>query len=304
MLEIDDIANVVAGAVREAAAPLLKRINELEQREIVLPEKGEPGVGVVSAEVRTNILEITLTDGTVIEAGDVGPRHGKDADPAMVKAAVDEAVAALPPPEKGDPGVVDMAKVGQQIESAVKSAVEALPAPKDGDPGKDGPGFVDAVLDGSGALVLTRTDGSTKTLPDVKGRDGVGFAEAFDADGQIVLRMTDGSELTIPIPEVPHFCSDDTSEMVAKALRAVAEMPPARVEEPKAEPAQPVVVHVTAGQPQSAAQPTTKSITARRDGNGNLVADIIETIETAPQQITKTLTTRRDGNGNLVAEVA
>lgn len=272
------MVEIVRGHVERTTAPLFARIAELETRELLLPEKGNDGVGVVSAEVRHNVLEITLSDGTVIEAGDVGPIHGKDADPEMVKAIVSEAVAALPQPDKGDPGEVDMAEVAGLVETAVKSAVEALPVPKDGEPGKDGPGFADALIDDEGALVLTRTDGTTKTLPRVKGQDGqnaIGIAEWAEEDGNIVVRHTDGSEVVLPLPDVPNICPDDTSELVAKAIRAVAEAPDLAIPAPPAEKQAPVLVNVNTGAPPPPAR-THKSITTRRDAGGNLIADIIE----------------------------
>ena len=101
MLDIDAIADVVAGAVREATAPLLARIDALEKRELVLPEKGDPG-----------------------EQGAPG--------------------------EKGEPG-----------ENG-----------RNGADGKDGVGLADALIDKDGQLVLTMTDGRTKSLGLVIGKDG------------------------------------------------------------------------------------------------------------------------------------
>lgn len=98
MLDLDDIAQVVAGAVREATTPLLGRIEALEQRELLLPEKGEPG-----------------------ERGEAG--------------------------EPGRDGC-------------------------DGMDGADGVGLADALIDKDGHLVLTMTDGRTKSLCQVVGKDG------------------------------------------------------------------------------------------------------------------------------------
>jgi hypothetical protein len=152
MLDLDAIADVVAGAVREATAPLLARIDALEKRELVLPEKGDTG-----------------------PQGEQGPAG--EVDMQAVRALIDEAVATLPPAEKGEPGEpgrdVDMSEVGQRIEVAVKSAVAALPAPKDGAPGKDGAGLADALKDAEGNLVLVMTDGRTKSLGKIDGKDGV-----------------------------------------------------------------------------------------------------------------------------------
>lgn len=109
MLELNDIADVVADAVREATAPLLARIDALEKRELVLPEKGEPG--------------------------EQGP--------------------------KGEPGQ------------------DGQPGEKGAD-GKDGVGLADALIDKDGNLVLTMTDGRTKSLGLVHGKDGENGRDGAD----------------------------------------------------------------------------------------------------------------------------
>lgn len=148
------MVEIVKGYVDSATAPLLARINELEKRELLLPEKGDAG-----------------------EPGPQGePGPAGEVDMEAVKAMIAEAVSAIPPAEKGEPGEpgssVDMAEVSSLVETAVKSAVEALPAPKDGEPGKDGLGLANALIDREGELVLTMTDGTQKSLGPVVGRDG------------------------------------------------------------------------------------------------------------------------------------
>lgn len=140
MLELADIAEVIADAVKEATAPLLARIDALEQREAPAPEKGDKG-----------------------DKGDPGERGEKgepgEVDMDAVKALVEEAVAALPPAEKGEPG-----PEGPQGPVGEKGA--------DGRDGRDGVGLADALIDADGRLVLTMTDGTTKALGVVKGADG------------------------------------------------------------------------------------------------------------------------------------
>jgi hypothetical protein len=130
MLELDDIAAVVAGAVRDATTPLLARIDALERRELTLAEtlvagnfKGEPGESVDMAEV-----------GRLIET------------------AVESAVKALPAPRDGEPG-----KDGVGLADALRDAEGGLVLVmtdgrtkslgkidgEDGLPGKDGLGFDD-----------------------------------------------------------------------------------------------------------------------------------------------------------------
>lgn len=79
MLEIDDIAEVVAGAVREAAAPLLAKINALEKRELLLPEKGDDGIGLADALIdKDGALVLTFSDGRTKTLGLVIGRDGAD----------------------------------------------------------------------------------------------------------------------------------------------------------------------------------------------------------------------------------
>lgn len=140
MLDLADIADVIADAVRDATTPLLARIDALEKRELLLPEKGDPGEQGPQ--------------------GNEGPAG--EVDMAAVKALINEAVAALPPAEKGEPG--DPGEPG---------AVGAPGADgRDGADGKDGVGLADALIDRDGHLVLTMTDGRTKALCQVVGKDG------------------------------------------------------------------------------------------------------------------------------------
>lgn len=94
-------------ALKEANATLVARVEALEQRELLLPAKGEPG---------------------------------RD---------------------------VDMDDVAERIESAVQTAVSAIPPPR------DGIGLADTIKDAEGNLILVMTDGSTKSLGQIDGKDGL-----------------------------------------------------------------------------------------------------------------------------------
>lgn len=126
MLELNDIADVVADAVREATAPLLARIDALERRELVLPEKGEPG-----------------------QDGQPGEK-GADGAP-------------------GEPG-------------------------RDG---RDGVGLADALIDKDGNLVLTMTDGRTKSLGPVHGKDGENGKDGDDGLGFEHMNVEQVNERTL-----------------------------------------------------------------------------------------------------------
>lgn len=190
------MVEIVRSHVERATSPLLDRIDALERRELVLPKKGEPGEPG--------------------QPGEPGPAGEVDMD--RVKALIDEAVAALPAAEKGEPGErgvdVDMDAVQTLVAGAVKTAVEALPAPKDGEPGKDGAGLSDVLRDADGNLVLVLSDGRTKSLGKIDGedgapgRDGLGFDDLkVEQIGERTVRflLTRGQDeaefdLTIPAP--------------------------------------------------------------------------------------------------------
>lgn len=143
MLDLDDIAEVVAAAVRDATTPLLARIDALEKRELLLPEKGDPGEQGPQ--------------------GNEGPAG--EVDMAAVKALINEAVAALPPAEKGEPG--DPGEPGTDGAPGADGRDGV-----DGADGKDGVGLADALKDAEGNLVLVMTDGRTKSLGKIDGADG------------------------------------------------------------------------------------------------------------------------------------
>lgn len=82
---------------------------------------------------------------------------------AMLPAEVERAVAAMPVPKDGQSVTVE--DVAPVIAAEVERAVALIPTPK------DGVGLLSAVIDREGRLLLTITDGSTKDLGVVVGRD-------------------------------------------------------------------------------------------------------------------------------------
>lgn len=165
MLELDDIADVVAGAVREATAPLLARIDALENRELVLPEKGDAG-----------------PQGDPGEKGEPG-----EVDMEAVKALIHAAVAALPPAERGEKG---------------EPGNDGIPGEKGSDglagaDGKDGVGLADALIDKDGSLILTMTDGRTKNLGPVHGNDGAPGKDGADGLGFEHMNVEQVNERTL-----------------------------------------------------------------------------------------------------------
>lgn len=159
---------------------------------------------------------------------------GKDADPVAVAALlvpeVERAVAMIPKAEDGkdaDPEAIrdivadEVAKaVGPTIlapvlsvlvEDTVGKAIADIPVPhdgKDGAPGqdgKDGLGAASALIDRDGNLVMTMTDGSTKSLGVVIGRDGAPGKDGIDGlvgkDGRDGLDGVGFDDMQVSISE-------------------------------------------------------------------------------------------------------
>lgn len=231
MVEI--VKDYVAGAV----APLVERIEQLEQAEL------SPSVTM------DDILPIL--DEKIAAIPPAEP--GKDADPeqvaALVAEAVECAVGALPAPQDGKS--VTLEDVQPLIDEAVAKTVAQIPVPK------DGAGVVDAIVRRDGSLTLVLSDGQVKQLSD-------------------------------PLPQPPEFneyCPDDTAELVALAIKTMAEIPdiPAAPEPlpPMPQPAKqlPITLNITPAGATPQPTQTRKTITTRKAPDGNLVADIVETTE-------------------------
>lgn len=144
MLDPTEFGKAMAAIVKEAVAPLVKRIDDLESRQ---PEKGDPGQdaepvdvealqeAVVARLLASNKLE-TLAELKAVEAVaahfDAHPvRDGKDGDPG-------------PRGERGEAG----------------------------EKGADGAGIADLLIDRDGVLTATFTDGRMKSLGVIVGKDG------------------------------------------------------------------------------------------------------------------------------------
>lgn len=137
------MVDIVRSHVERATAPLLERIDALEKRELVSPEKGDKG--------------------DPGKDGEPGPAGEVDMD--AVKALIDAAVAALPPAERGERG-----EPGQDGLPGEKGADGAPGAP--GESGKDGIGLAGALIDRAGHLRIRATDGTDYDLGPVNGKDG------------------------------------------------------------------------------------------------------------------------------------
>lgn len=165
MLDLDDIADVVASAVNAATAPLIERLDaqakliaDLDAREMPTAIKGDDGE--VDMEQVAEIVGQYVREAV---AAIPAPKDGESVDLDEIKRLIDEAMPELPAPVPVEP---DSEAIAAVVADSVSKAVSALPV------AKDGIGLADALIDKDGNLVITMTDGRTKTLGKVVGKDG------------------------------------------------------------------------------------------------------------------------------------
>jgi len=207
-----DISVVMKSLVAGALAPVVSRLEEIERRLDAAPSQEAASLEDVRALVREAVAAIPTpadgkdgADGRSVTAEDIMP---------LISAEVAKAVAALPKPQDGADGKdADPAEIERLIDEKMAVAVAAMPAPKDGRDGadgRDGVGLAGAFLDRTGNLILTLTDGSTRDLGPVIGKDGRdGFSlEDFDVekkdDRTVILKFARGDvaehyELHFPV---------------------------------------------------------------------------------------------------------
>ena len=213
----EELVGVVKGYVDRATAPLLERIGELENRQ---PEPIERMVGEAVAKIPLprdgNDVDPAIIRQMVSEAVAAlpVPSPGKDADPAIVQRMVEEAVSAIPPVERLPPIEPDMDAIAGMVAREVEKRFAGIPVPQDGksitvddvrplineaigkavgairEP-KDGVGLGGALIDRTGNLVVTLTDGTTRELGPVVGKD---------VDQQVIERSIADAVSAIPKP--------------------------------------------------------------------------------------------------------
>jgi hypothetical protein len=182
---------VKAAIARESSlirSDFVKELHKLQleiERLKVIPQPVVPvPISIKSCTVlEDGTLSVELSDGTLLNAGKViGPKG-----------------------DKGDPG----------------ADAKGLDGDK-GDPGADGVGLADAIIDRDGHLVLTLTNGRTKSLGEVIGRDGKpGLDGKPGTDGADGLSLED---LDIEMVDERHFkvFARREGKAVEKVLRVPA----------------------------------------------------------------------------------
>lgn len=211
----EEMVGIVKTYVDRATAPLLERIAVLEARG---PEKGEDGKSVEPDEVERMIAAAVTSAVAQIPA----PQDGKSVELDDLRPVIAAEVARAT-----DGKGIAAEEITLLITEAVGVAVKGTP------PAKDGVGLAGALIDRAGSLVLTLTDGTTRDLGPVVGKDadlagleqmirdtvasipapkdgadGLGFDDlAFEHDGErgFVLRFAKGErtkEFSFEVPMV------------------------------------------------------------------------------------------------------
>jgi len=180
---------------------------------------GKDGIGLAGAHVSEDgELVLALTNGETLKAGSV---RGKAGDPGQPGAPGQDGApgkdgVGLAGAQISDDGELIIAltngehlKAGHVRGTAGEPGQPGAPG-QDGAPGKDGVGLAGALIDRGGNLVLTMTDGGTRDLgpvigkdgspgkdgtPGQNGTDGFGFDDldlVYDGERTIAFRWTKG----------------------------------------------------------------------------------------------------------------
>lgn len=209
-MQLDDerFADIVALAIKTATAPLVARIHSLEQRAALVPRDGRDGIdgkdGAAGKDVDPSVVMELKAELSALRFDMNGLQTKSEDAPdlaVLVKDEVARAMALIPVPKDGQPGAsidpedVDamvaahvtkalsdrtdpdpkaiadevLADVRHSLSHAiafeVQKAVDALPKPK------DGVGLTGAFVDRDGHLIVTLSDGGTKDVGVVVGKD-------------------------------------------------------------------------------------------------------------------------------------
>lgn len=203
-LLVRELAGVVKSHVAAAFAPIAARVQALEDRQLERGEKGEPGrdAAPVDLDALANAVVAKLLASDRLETL---------TDLAATKAVSDHFEAH--PVQRGQDG-----KNGEAGARGEKG--------EPGANGNDGAGVADLLIDRDGNLVTTMTDGRTKSLGAVVGKDGANGRDgtngkaglsfehakgAFDAERGFVLTLTNGersAEFVLPYMRHGGFYSE------------------------------------------------------------------------------------------------
>lgn len=177
--------------VRDAVAPLLKRIDELEAREPVRGEKGDTG-----QQGEPGQRGEQGPQGEVGERGEQGAA-GRDAEPVDLDALADAVVAKLLASDRMETlaGLAAVKAVADHFEANPvqhgkdgrdgadgERGADGAPGEKgeQGQAGRDGLDVKDMFRNHEGHLIAVMSDGTTRDLGEFVGKDGVNGKDGVD----------------------------------------------------------------------------------------------------------------------------
>ncbi len=185
--QIQVLRDEIAIKVVAPEASMVRSLVAEELKALPMPRDGQDGTSVtledVAPLVKTLVADAVADlpapkDGASVTLDDVEP---------LIEAAVRAAAEALPVPKDGQSVTVE--DVAPLIAAEVQKAVAAIPVPKNG---KDGVGLTGAFQSREGTLIITLSDGSTKDVGTIVGRD---------VDMVEVTRQIKEAIAAIPLPK-------------------------------------------------------------------------------------------------------
>ena len=232
MLDPVEFGKSMAAIVKDATAPLLRRIEdqdarikELEARQPERGADGKDGTSVTIADVEPMLAEMVGRAVAAIPAPKDGA-DGKDAEPIDVHEVVRELIACDEIKTILDPMTAE-AVAKHMAENPVQHGKDGAPGrdgkdgergPQgekgmDGSNGRDGLDVKDLFRADGGRLVAVLSDGTTRDLGEfvgkdgrdgLNGNDGADFTDCtIDYDGERTITIRSGSATitkTVPIP--------------------------------------------------------------------------------------------------------
>lgn len=194
------LAPMIKGVIDKAVCAMREALaNDLNERDARLRDE----LSKALQPQPVNVEEVAQAAAALIPV----PENGKDADPAVIRSAVAEAVAEIPKPKDGSS--VTLTDVEPLLRQAVDTAISALPAPE---PGKSvTPEDVRPLIAEEVAKLPAPKDGASVTVDDVAPLLQQAVSEAVAA---------------LPAPEpgksvTPEEVRPLIAEEVAKAMQAL-----------------------------------------------------------------------------------
>jgi hypothetical protein len=239
----------------------------------------EKTVAPLLAQIEAMRAELDTIKAAPIAAG----RDGKDADPEVMRQMILDAIAALPPAEKGkDADPVEVAALVTQEAERILAGWERPQDGKDGAPGekgadgadgkagRDGIDAMDVMVDREGTLVFTMSDGRMKNVGLVVGKDGQ------DVSLDAIEKLISDRVAKIAPPEIERdnylaeFAPDDVASNVSLAVKMMAALPHVVQAETRSE-THPINVSVT--MPEMKAADTTVNVSLPEQSPPNVTVE-------------------------------